>query len=235
MGTGLYKKTKYCIAGDQGLLVEYGEGIDPGINAKVRAMAMGLKETKPKGIVEIIPTYRSLLVIYDPILTNPYILEKFMGELEVSAQKKSIPPSTVVEIQVCYGKGYGPDIENVARTNGITPNEVIQIHSKSEYLIYMVGFTPGFPFLGGLSEKLFTPRLETPRLKVPKGSVGIANNQTGVYPIESPGGWQLIGRTPLNLFDPGRANPLLYQAGDKIKFIPVTEDEYKELLNKETL
>ncbi len=215
--------------------MEYGRGVDPGVNAKVRAMAIMLKQTRPKGVLEIIPTYRSLLVVYDPVLTNPYILENFMSELEQNRLEKNIPDSKVVEIQVCYGSEYGPDIETVARTNNITTREVISIHSESEYLIYMVGFTPGFPFLGGLSEKLFTPRLETPRLKVPKGSVGIANNQTGVYSIESPGGWQLIGRTPLDLFDPGRSNPLLYQPGDKIKFIPITEDEYDNILTKETL
>ncbi len=235
MSVGLYKKTKYCIAGDQGLLAEYGDGISPDINAKVRGMAIRMKESKPKGVIEIIPTYRSLLVVYDPCMTNPYILEKFMCALEESAQDKKIPPSRVVEIPVCYGEKYGPDIDNVASTNNITTDDVIQIHSESEYQIYMVGFTPGFPFLGGLSEKLYTPRLETPRLKVPKGSVGIANNQTGVYPIESPGGWQIIGRTPLNLFDPDRSNPLLYKAGDKIKFKSISEHEFDELLAKETL
>ncbi len=194
-----------------------------------------MKENRPKGVVEIIPTYRSLLIVYDPGMTNPYILENFMSELEKRLQGESVPPSNVIEIPVCYGKSYGPDIEIVARTNKVTIDDVIKIHSESEYLIYMVGFTPGFPFLGGLSEKLFTPRLETPRLKVPKGSVGIANNQTGVYPIESPGGWQLIGKTPLNLFDPNRSNPLLYQAGDKIKFKPITELKFEEILKKETL
>ncbi|MBU8910471.1 MAG: 5-oxoprolinase subunit PxpB [Desulfobacterales bacterium] len=235
MKAGLFDKTKYCIAGDRGLLAEYGEGIDQDVNRKVRTMAKSMKENRPKGVVEIIPTYRSLLVVYIPGLTNPYILENFMGQLEERIQGESIPPSKIIEIQVCYGKEYGPDIENVARTNNITIDDVIKIHSESEYLIYMVGFTPGFPFLGGLSEKLFTPRLETPRLKVPKGSVGIANNQTGVYPIESPGGWQLIGKTPLNLFDPDRSNPLLYQAGDKIKFTPITEREFEEISKKETL
>lgn len=233
MSTGLYSKTRYRIAGDQGLLVEYGEGVDPDVNAKVRVMGIRMKETKPKGVIEIVPTYRSLLVVYDPCMTNPYILESFMCDLEESARKEQIPPSKIIEIPVCYGEKYGPDIETVADTNGITTDTVIQIHSEPDYMIYMVGFTPGFPFLGGLSEKLYTPRLETPRLKVPQGSVGIANNQTGVYPIESPGGWQIIGRTPLNLFDPGRSNPLLYQAGDNIKFNPITEQEFERILAKE--
>ncbi len=234
MDSGLYKKAVYRIAGDQGLLVDYGEGVDPAVNAKVRTMALTMKNNLPAGIKEIIPTYRSLLVVYDPGQTNPYILEHFMDELEEGAEKESIPDSTVVKIPVCYGGDYGPDIETVASVNGITVKDVISIHSEPEYLIYMVGFTPGFPFLGGLSEKLTTPRLKTPRLKVPKGSVGIANNQTGVYPVESPGGWQLIGQTPLNLFDPSRSNPFLYQAGDKIKFQPITNHEFRDVLKKES-
>ncbi|MCP3899956.1 MAG: 5-oxoprolinase subunit PxpB [Desulfobacteraceae bacterium] len=235
MKTGLFDKAKYCLAGDQGLLAEYGEGIDPDISKKVRTMARSVGKNKPKGVMEIIPTYRSLLLIYDPCLTNPYIIEHFMDKLEKRTINEDAPPSNIVEIPVCYGGDYGPDIDTVASTNNISVDEVIKIHSQSNYLIYMVGFTPGFPYLGGLSEKLFTPRLETPRLKVPKGSVGIANNQTGVYPIESPGGWQLIGQTPLNLFDPDRLNPILYQAGDKIKFTPITDSEFKKIVKKESL
>ncbi len=234
MKNGLFDKTKYCLAGDQGLLAEYGEGIDPDISKKVRAMARSVGKNKPKGVLEIIPTYRSLLLIYDPCLTNPYIIEHFMEKLEKRISNEDAPSSNIVEIPVCYGGDYGPDIDTVASTNNINVDEVIKIHSQSNYLIYMVGFTPGFPYLGGLSEKLFTPRLETPRLKVPKGSVGIANNQTGVYPIESPGGWQLIGQTPLNLFDPDRLNPILYQAGDKIKFTPITDYEFKKIEKKES-
>ncbi len=235
MKNGLFDKTKYRLAGDKGLLAEYGEGIDPDISKKVRAMARSVGKNKPKGVLEIIPTYRSLLLIYDPCLTNTYIIEHFMDKLEKRTRNEDAPPSNIVEIPVCYGGDYGPDIDTVARTNNISVDEVIKIHSQSNYLIYMVGFTPGFPYLGGLSEKLFTPRLETPRLKVPKGSVGIANNQTGIYPIESPGGWQLIGQTPLNLFDPDRLEPILYQAGDKIKFNPITDHEFKKILKEETL
>lgn len=121
----------------------------------------------------------------------------------------------------------------MARTNRIEADDVIDLHSRAAYQIYMIGFTPGFPFLGGLPEKLYAPRLKTPRLTVPKGSVGIANNQTGIYPLESPGGWQLIGRTPLCLFDPSRTAPLLYQAGDIIKFLPITEKEFRSMAEKE--
>jgi KipI family sensor histidine kinase inhibitor len=121
----------------------------------------------------------------------------------------------------------------VVEVHDLTVAEIIQLHCEPEYLIYMVGFTPGFPFLGGLSEKLYTPRLETPRILVPEGSVGIANNQTGIYPVASPGGWQLIGRTPIKLFAPGRSNPFLYQAGDRIKFRPISPKEYSRLAAEE--
>jgi len=125
-------------------------------------------------------------------------------------------------------------IGNVQAASGLIQEQVVQVHAAPEYLIYMVGFTPGFAFLGGLDERLFTPRLNTPRMVVPKGSVGIANNQTGMYPIASPGGWQLIGRTPLNLFAPWKKDPFLYRAGDKIKFVPISESEYNRLAQKET-
>ncbi len=138
-----------------------------------------------------------------------------------------------MEIPVCYGNKFGPDMENVQKAHGLTMEQVILLHSTPEYLIYMIGFTPGFAFLGGLDEKLYTPRLATPRMHVPEGSVGIANNQTGMYPIASPGGWQLIGKTPLKLFAPDRANPFLYKAGDKIKFKPISQIEYDLLAQKE--
>jgi len=153
-------------------------------------------------------------------------MEQRLAEVE-------IPPPRQVEIPVCYGDDYGPDINFVAESNLMTVEEVINIHSAGDYLIYMVGFTPGFPFLGGLSPKLVTPRLETPRTLVPEGSVGIANAQTGVYPVASPGGWRLIGRTPLKLFAPERENPLLYQAGDRIRFKPISGDEYTRISKRE--
>jgi KipI family sensor histidine kinase inhibitor len=140
-----------------------------------------------------------------------------------------IPSAETIEIPVCYGGDFGPDIEFVAQTHDLTVEEVIRIHSEPEYPIYMIGFTPGFPFLGGLPEKLHTPRLETPRTVVPAGSVGIANAQTGIYPIDSPGGWQLIGKTPLKLFDLQRSNPILLKAGDALKFKPITIYEYHRL------
>ncbi len=233
MESQLFKKAVYRLAGDTGLLVEFGEGIDPKVNAKVRTMTRALENKMPVGVREIIPTYRSILLVYDPATTTPKTLCPLIEQVENSLKNLDIKPARIVEIPVCYGKEFGPDIENVQKAHALTTDQVIQRHSTPAYLIYMVGFTPGFPFLGGLDATLYTPRLTTPRMHVPQGSVGIANNQTGMYPIASPGGWQIIGRTPLKLFAPNRSNPFLYKAGDKIKFIPISEREYARLAQEE--
>ncbi|MGD8963626.1 MAG: 5-oxoprolinase subunit PxpB [Desulfobacterales bacterium] len=234
MQNGLFEKARFRTAGDRGLLVEYGDVIDPAVNNKVRSMAIAIEDNPLNGVTEVIPTYRSLLMIYNPVMTDPAELQKLLETLEARLGDIQIPPPRTVEIPVCYGSEFGPDIDTVADTNQLSVSEVIALHCEPEYLIYMVGFTPGFPFLGGLSEKLHTPRLETPRTLVPEGSVGIANNQTGIYPIASPGGWQLIGRTPVKLFAPERDNPFLYQAGDRIKFKPISAEEYAHRVEKET-
>lgn len=221
------------IAGDCGLLVEYGDEIDPDVNRKVRSMTLLMKSEPPAGIIETVPSYRSILVRYDPSITTPDRLLAAVAGLEERSAQIEIPPPRVVEIPVCYGGELGPDIEHVAAVNGLSVAEVVERHARPEYLIYMVGFTPGFPFLGGLDTELHTPRLETPRKLVPAGSVGIANGQTGVYPIASPGGWQLIGRTPLRLFAPERDKPFLYRAGDRIRFVPIQRTEYDRLLARE--
>ena len=233
MESGVFDKANFRIAGDCGLLVEYGNTIDPAVNQKVRSMAIVLKAHMPDGVIEIIPTYRSILIYYNPSKTTPSVLEPTLTDLESSLSDITIPPPKVVEIPVCYGGEYGPDIDHVAKRNSLTVQEVIRLHAEPEYLIYMVGFTPGFPFLGGLPEVLHTPRLETPRTIVPRGSVGIANGQTGVYPIASPGGWQLIGRTPIALFSPERANPIRYQAGDRIRFKPISSLDYRRISEME--
>jgi len=233
MASSLFAKAHFRIAGDCGLLVEYGNAIDPAVNQKVRSMAMVMHKHKPAGVREIIPTYRSILIYYDPSVTIPQRLQETLSDLESRLAEIEIPPPEVVEIPVCYGGEYGPDIDHVAQSHDLTVQEVIDLHAEPEYLIYMVGFTPGFPFLGGLPAELHTPRLKTPRTLVPKGSVGIANDQTGVYPIASPGGWQLIGRTPISLFSSERSNPILYQAGDRIRFTPISSREYQRLYGRE--
>ena len=175
-------------------------------------------------------------MIYDPLKINsinPFekVKERFediLSSLDFSAEYEE----HIVEIPVCYGNEYGPDIEHVAEANKMSVNEVIDIHSKGKYLVYMIGFAPGFPYLGGMSEKIATPRRNTPRTVVPKGSVGIAGMQTGVYPIETPGGWQIIGRTPLKLFDAESKEKTLLKCGDIIKFYPISCDEYLKIKEK---
>jgi len=226
---GLFERPVLRLVGDRGLLVEYGDAIEPEINRRVRVMAAALKEERPAGVEEVIPTYRSLLLSYDPLATNPGRIERDLERLKGRLGSISIPEPATVEIPVCYGGELGPDLEFVAGHTGLDQEEVIRRHSAPLYQIYMIGFTPGFPFLGGMDESLTTPRLATPRTLVPAGSVGIANNQTGMYPIDSPGGWQLIGRTPLKLFQPRQENPFLYRAGDLIKYRPISRPEFDRL------
>lgn len=226
MANRVYESPVFRIAGDCGLLVEYGDAIDPEINRKVRAIAIALAQDMPTGVLEFIPAYRSIMVKYDPSLTTAPKLKEELLTLENRTSTIEIPPPDTMEIPVCYGGNLGPDIEFVAQTHHMSVDDVIRIHSEPYYQIYMIGFTPDFPFLGGLPESLHTPRLKTPRRVVPAGSVGIANQQTGIYPLDSPGGWQLIGRTPVKLFDPKRANPFLLKAGDKLKFRPISRSEY---------
>lgn len=229
----MVKWPRFLIVGDTGLLIEFGDKIDPEINQKVQKLFIALEKIGVDGITEAMPTYRSILIFYDPSkITFERIKEKILA-IENRVTDMVIPPPKVVEIPVIYGEEYGPDLEFVAQHNGLTPEEVIDIHTSGTYLIYMLGFTPGFPFLGGLSERLFTPRLKTPRALVPAGSVGIANNQTGIYPIDSPGGWQIIGRTPIKLYNPRHENPILLKAGNYIKFKKITDAEYRKLLQSD--
>ena len=228
-GRLMYDKPRFLLAGDRGLVVELGAAIDPEINRKVREISVSLEETPIVGVTEVIPTYRSVLICYDPVRINPERLRKEILDRERSLDKLEIPPPETTEIPVAYGDEFGPDMEFVAQHNRLSPEEVIQIHSSGTYLIYMIGFTPGVPFLGGLSEKLFTPRLENPRQSVPAGSVAIANNQTGIYSLDSPGGWRLIGRTPIKVYDPTRSPPIILKAGNYLRFKRISRDEFQEI------
>ena len=227
MNSQCFDRPKFRLAGDRGLLVEFGDAITPEINQSVRAMTFALETAVVPGVREVIPTYRSVVVVYDPLTTNPSLLSSRILSLHEGLARIETPAPKESVIPVCYGGEYGPDITFVAEHNRIGIDDVIRLHSEPSYPIYMLGFSPGFPFLGGLSEKLHTPRLTSPRTRVPVGSVGIANNQTGIYPIASPGGWQLIGRSPVRLFDPERPEPFLLRAGDTLRFEPITPDEYQ--------
>jgi inhibitor of KinA len=225
----MYDKPRFLLAGDRGLLVEFGAAIDPEINRKVRQVFFTLESSPVDGVVEVIPTYRSILICYDPTKTELSKLKREILDREKRLGELGIPPPETIEVPVCYGGDFGPDLEFVARHNKLTPQEVIKIHTAGTYLIYMIGFTPGFPFLGGLSERLFTPRRENPRQLVPAGSVGIANNQTGIYSIDSPGGWQLIGKTPIKIYNPKGTPPILLKAGNFLKFRGISREAFDEI------
>ena len=222
-------EVRYLVAGDSAVCVEFGNEISPEINKKIRAFKIAVEKSDIPGIVETVPTYRSLLVHYHPEVIGFKALTEEFDKLMGSLSSIPIPPPTVIEIPVLYGGEMGPDIENVAEHNHKTVEEVIKIHTSEEYLIYMIGFIAGFPYLGGMSKEIATPRLKSPRVKIEGGSVGIAGEQTGIYPVASPGGWQLIGRTPLKLYDADREKPVLLEAGQYIKFCAVTEEEYKKI------
>lgn len=187
-------------------------------------------------IQEMIPAYTSLTVIYDAVhlLTNGEMnpAKAMIAQLKacVSIDEGAfIRDEKIIDIPVCYGGAYGPDLDEVAAYHDLTPEEIITRHSTPHYLIYMLGFAPGFPYLGGLDDTIATPRKKSPRLKIEAGSVGIAGSQTGIYPIETPGGWQIIGRTPLQLFQPEKTPPTLLEAGAKIRFVPISAAEFEEL------
>lgn len=222
----MYDNIKYFPSGDSGLILEIGNEISEDVNKKIRALSYCIEKSKFNEIIEIIPTYTAILVIYNSIKSSYEELVEKLKSLESSMNNIGLPPAELVHIPTLYGGEYGMDLENVAEHNGLSVEEVIDIHNSTNYLVYMIGFTPGFPYLGGMSEKIATPRLKTPREKIPGGSVGIAGSQTGIYPIDSPGGWQLIGRTPLKLFDPNRKPTVLLKAGQYLKFEPITEEEY---------
>ena len=222
-------EVRYLPSGDCAICVEFGNEISPEINAKIRAFKIALEKENIAGIVETVPTYRSLLVVYRPEeILYKELTEKFDGIMGAMGNIL-IPPPTVIEIPVLYGGEMGPDLENVALHNHKTTEEVIKIHTSEEYLIYMLGFIAGFPHFGGMSKEIATPRLKSPRVKIEGGSVGIAGEQTGIYPVASPGGWQLIGRTPLKLYDADREKPVLLEAGQYIKFRSVTKEEYEKI------
>jgi KipI family sensor histidine kinase inhibitor len=214
--------------GDRGLLLEFGDEISPEVNEKVRRMALAIQSKAIEGIIETVPTYRSLLIIYNPLILSIDDLKKRLIQIENGLQQTPFPEPKLTQIPVVYGGAYGPDLEEVARYHQISPQEVIRLHCSKPYFIYMIGFMPGYPYMGELPGALITPRLKTPRLSVPAGSVAIAQKQTGIYPMESPGGWQILGRTPVKMFDPEKDPPALLQMGDLVQFYPINEEEFKE-------
>jgi len=228
----LFESARYLPVGDRALLVEFGNAIDVAINRKVLALCDAVSRSKLLGVEECIPTYRSLLMYYEPSKVK---YEQLVSQIKGVEQRldefvSQMKRRTVV-VPTAYGGVYGPDLSYVAEYNHLTEEEVIRIHSEKEYAVYMIGFIAGFPYLEQVADEIATPRLETPRLKVPAGSVGIAEKQTGIYSMESPGGWRLIGRTPLKLFDPSWPQPALLRPGDRVRFKPISGEEFEAIKN----
>jgi inhibitor of KinA len=209
--------------GDAALVVEFGREIDPIVNQQVHGLAALLSTTQPAGVIEFVPTYRSLLINYDPLILTYTEMKNWVEAQLPRLETTQTAASRLVEVPTVYGGEAGPDLENVAKTLKLPVDDVVQLHSAVEYQVYMMGFTPGYPYMGKLDARLQLPRLETPRTLVPVGSVAIAGLQTGIYPLTSPGGWRIIGHTDLTLFDPNRDAPFLFAPGDRVRFVPVKQ------------
>lgn len=220
---------KILPAGDSAVVAEFGNTIDPLINDQVQAMTARIHSAGLAGIRELIPSFRSLLILYDPRLLSyqklTETLKQFSFSLSASGQKEK----RIHLIPCCYGSHFGPDLSDMEKTTGLSREEIIAIHSGIDYRIYMLGFLPGFVYLGGLDKRIEMPRLSTPRVKIPQGAVGIGGSQTGVYPLDSPGGWRLIGGTPVDFYDPNRPEPILCKAGEYIRFVPISSCEYYDI------
>ena len=213
-------------ASDQSLLVYFGDKITVEANEQVRRLLRLLDLQPITGVRNLHPAYCSLLVKFDALRLEHEALEKKLREYLTRIDELKLPKPRDVEIPVCYGGEFGPDLQEVAVLRGMTPAQVIELHASRSYLVYFLGFVPGFAYLGELPEELVTPRLLTPRKKVPVGSVGIAGNQTGVYPFETPGGWRLLGRTPVAMFRTDRKGLSLVSIGDRVRFVPVTREQF---------
>jgi len=206
--------------GEAAFTVEFGDAVDATLNRQVHALDVVLRARPVPGVVETVPTYRSLLVMYDPQVSCADAMRAALTEVLATLSAVDAPAGRLVEIPVRYGGEWGPDLADVAAHCSLSATAVIEVHVQPVYTVAMLGFAPGFAYLLGLPETLATPRLATPRLRVSPGSVGIAGAQTGVYALSTPGGWRIIGRTDLPLFDPGRAEPFTLRAGDRVRFVP---------------
>lgn len=213
--------------GDTAILISFGDVISPTINYKIRRMIEMIEDMKDPAIQEIIPAYTSLLIQYDALESSYKELKARLEPLvSIPVEISEEDCVTVIEIPTLYGGEYGPDLPVVAAHNHMSEDEVVSIHSGRDYLVYMLGFIPGFAYLGGMDSRIATPRLQTPRQSIPAGSVGIAGEQTGIYPSQSPGGWQIIGRTPITMYDLQREVPSLLSAGQYVRYVPIDEASF---------
>lgn len=218
-----YKVLPY---GEFAFLINFKNEISLEVHLQVKSLYQQLKKINLKGVTFLIPAYSSITVGFNPNEVDGSFLKMFLENTKFDISKKELN-SKIVKIPVCYETPYAPDMEEVSKKTGLTPKEIINTHSSTSYLVYFLGFAPGFMYLGGLNKKLYTPRKETPRIKIEAGAVGLADQQTGIYPLETPGGWQIIGQTPLTLFSKEQAS--LAQMGDTIQFVPITANEFKKI------
>lgn len=217
--------------GDRCLVVEFEHRVDAAINRKARALATALLGRPLPGVVDVVPAFCTVAVFYRPeqFLPRPSPFQQLRLQIEsvLAGGLEALPEQArEVRVPVCYGGEHGPDLEEVAAACGMTPDEVVRTHVASDHVVFMLGFSPGFPYIGGLDPNLSVPRRATPRTRIPAGTVAIARDQTAIYSFETPGGWNLIGRTPMKLFDPLADPPCRLQAGDRIRFVPIAPDEF---------
>jgi inhibitor of KinA len=214
-------------AGDSVVIVEFASRIDAAVNAQVVALAASVRATALPGVRDVVPTFCSVAVYFDPLRTDVDALLARLDREAARTPPDPAPASSPVRIPVCYGGAFGPDLAGVARFAGMSEAEIIELHSGPVYRVFMLGFVPGFAYMGTVDPRIAAPRRPTPRVRVPAGSVGIAGAQTGIYPSESPGGWQLLGRTPVKPFDLGRLQPFLLQPGDAVSFYRIEAEDYE--------
>jgi len=215
-------------AGDTALVVEFGEHVDRAVSRRVVALHARILAARLAGVIETVPTFRSLLIHLDADKTSVERIQEAVAPLLEGLEDEDLVPRRWV-IPVCYEAAFAPDLPAVAERCGLTPSRVVEIHSANEYHVYMIGFLPGLPYMGDLAQEIVLPRLAEPRIRVAPGSVAIATTLTVIYPVESPGGWHLIGRTPVKLFDTGLIPPALLSPGDKITFAPISSSKFAEL------
>lgn len=225
---GRQPRVRFLPAGDCALVVEFGNRVDRALNARVLALAERVDAAGIAGVVETVPTFRSLTVHYDPLLTSGAKLTRALRALAAAAETAP-RPARRWQVPVCYHPSHAPDLGEVAQRSGLTPEEVVSLHASVSYYVYMLGFLPGYPYMGDVPAPLVLPRRENPRLRVPPGAVGIATTLTAIYPLESPGGWHLIGTTPARIFDLGWTPPALFAPGDSVAFTPITPEEFETI------
>lgn len=211
------------------LLVEFEDRIDPSVNARAIALADAISGIGVVGVRDVVPTFRSVAVHYDPLRTDRDALVASIRREAMASSGAAVIGRDPIRVPVCYDEDFGPDIASVAAFGGLDTADVVRLHAGRGYRVYMLGFVPGFAYMGVVDERIAAPRRPTPRVRVPAGSVGIAGSQTGIYPMETPGGWQLIGRTPIRLFDASRPDPFLLRAGDAVEFYSIDRAEYDRL------